>query len=403
MDWLLRSNEFTPHGFCLLWDPEVFWLHLFSDAFIALAYLSIPAALILIAVRRPDLNPFKVLFWFAAFIVTCALTHIFGIVTLWEPVYALSGTTKGVTAVVSVLTASLMWMLLPRALALPSHSALERANAELTSLQQTLESKVAQRTGDLVDANEQLLAARLASDRQVAASTHIMRTVSHELRTPLNAVLGFCQLLQMSASERLSAREREYLEHIGQAGGLLLDLVDDVLDFQRSQAEAEVLEPEPVALSEVVEEARVLLSPILEAKAMLFEAAVPEDLQVMADRRALLQILNNLLSNATKYTPEGGRLGVAVTPGTRAPCLTVWDTGHGIAEADQRQIFTPFFRAEATATMAHGSGLGLPTVQRLTEAHGWRLDLESAPGEGTRMHIEMLEPPERAADLQRTG
>lgn len=389
LEWLFESNEFSPHGFCLFWDPPVLWLHVASDALIALAYLTIPAVLLTVAIKRPDLNPFKVLFWFAGFIITCALTHLLAIVTLWEPLYALAGVAKASTALVSVSTAALVWVLLPRILTIPSHSALAAANAELTALRDSLETKVAQRTQDLQETNTRLQAAQQQAEREVAARTRLMRTISHELRTPLNAVIGFSELLSNESRERLSDTDKSYLEQIQDAGQLLLSLVNEVLEYQRSQADPEVFSKEPVDSLSVVDDAASLVAPLLRAKDLTLEIEVPEGLEAATDRRAALQIVRNLLSNAAKYTPEGGRIGVSGEECPAGPRLTIWDTGVGISKEDQQRMFHPFFRARATESMAQGTGLGLATVRRLAERLGWHLEVESALGSGTAIHLQL--------------
>ncbi len=389
LEWLFESNEFSPHGFCLFWDPPVLWLHVASDALIALAYLTIPAVLLTVAIKRPDLNPFKVLFWFAGFIITCALTHLLAIVTLWEPLYALAGVAKASTALVSVSTAALVWVLLPRILTIPSHSALAAANAELTALRDSLETKVAQRTQDLQETNTRLQAAQQQAEREVAARTRLMRTISHELRTPLNAVIGFSELLSNESRERLSDTDKSYLEQIQDAGQLLLSLVNEVLEYQRSQADPEVFSKEPVDSLSVVDDAASLVAPLLRAKDLTLEIEVPEGLEAATDRRAALQIVSNLLSNAAKYTPEGGRIGVSGEECPAGPRLTIWDTGVGISKEDQQRMFHPFFRARATESMAQGTGLGLATVRRLAERLGWHLEVESALGSGTAIHLQL--------------
>lgn len=127
----LSSEGFQPHGYCLLWRPGVFWLQVVSDVVIALSYFSIPAWLIYLASRRDDLVYAWVLYLFGAFIIGCAITHVFGVWTMWVPDYAAEGIAKALTAVVSAVTAIALWPLLPQVIALPNRRTLERANDEL--------------------------------------------------------------------------------------------------------------------------------------------------------------------------------------------------------------------------------------------------------------------------------
>ena len=124
-------KQFIPHGHCYLWKPDLVWLHVVSDALIALAYFSIPILLIVLIRKRRDL-PFHSIFWlFGAFIVACGTTHILEIITLWYPIYWISGIIKSITAGVSILTALELAPLIPKVLALPSPAQLEAANQEL--------------------------------------------------------------------------------------------------------------------------------------------------------------------------------------------------------------------------------------------------------------------------------
>src|ERR1700743_1310534 len=124
---LLDSSMFSPHGICLLWEPELIWLHVGSDALIAAAFLSIPVALSILVSKRRDVD-FGWIFWaFAIFIMACGFTHVLSIVTLWVPIYGIEGLVKAVTAVASVVTATILWPLLPKILAIPSPAQLRAA------------------------------------------------------------------------------------------------------------------------------------------------------------------------------------------------------------------------------------------------------------------------------------
>ena len=130
---IFNDSELSPHGFCLLWRPELVWLHIISDFLIGISYYSIPLALTYFVFRRRDIAFGWILWMFAAFILACGTTHFFGIWTLWHPDYGIEGLVKFATAVVSVFTALALWPLLPRAIALPSPAMLARVNDELSA------------------------------------------------------------------------------------------------------------------------------------------------------------------------------------------------------------------------------------------------------------------------------
>ena len=129
--WLFDPSGLTPHGFCLLWEPGLIWTHAGSDSVIALAYFSIPAALVVVARRRKDLMFRPLFLLFAAFILLCGTEHLLEVLTLWVPAYGLEGAVKVATAAVSAVTAVALWLLLPQALALPSPAQLREADAAL--------------------------------------------------------------------------------------------------------------------------------------------------------------------------------------------------------------------------------------------------------------------------------
>ena len=128
---LLDSSMLSPHGICLLWEPELIWLHVVSDAVIAMAYFSIPFALAIFVSKRRDLK-FGWVYWaFAVFILACGLTHIMSIVTLWVPIYGIEGLVKAATAGASIVTAGALWPLLPKLLTIPSPFELQQVQAAL--------------------------------------------------------------------------------------------------------------------------------------------------------------------------------------------------------------------------------------------------------------------------------
>ena len=211
-DWLLSPSGLTPHGFCLSWAPGLVALHAGSDAVIGLAYFSIPLALASFVGQRPDLKYGWVAYLFVAFIMACGATHLFSILTLWVPVYGVEGLVKLLTAVLSIVTAALLWPLIPRAVALPSAAQLAALNAQLTAtiaeqertatllrdsearVRQSnleLEARVAERTAELSQSNGQLTDALAQRDL-------LLREVYHRVKNNLQTVDG---LIVMQAGQ----------------------------------------------------------------------------------------------------------------------------------------------------------------------------------------------------------
>jgi len=229
--------------------------------------------------------------------------------------------------------------------------------------------------------------ARRRAEAANVAKSRFLATMSHELRTPLNAILGFSEVMQ---AELLgSMQNKNYLEYAGNihaSGRHLLQLINEILDLSRIEAGRYELNEEPIRLSEIVEECHRLLALRAESKGLQVAPELPKGLEpIWADERAIRQICLNLLSNALKFTPRGGRitLTVAATP-DGGQMLSVKDTGPGIPKEEIPRVMQAFGQGSlAHQTAEGGTGLGLPIVQNLVTLHGGTFDLRSELRKGT--------------------
>ena len=232
--------------------------------------------------------------------------------------------------------------------------------------------------------------ARNEAEAREQGKTRFLANMSHELRTPLNAVLGFSDIMRQRLFGPIPDRYAEYADNIHQAGGHLLDLINDLLDVSKIEAERYTLAVEKFDAREVVSDAMALVRVNAEDKGVTLSGVLPnEAVEVSADRRALKQIALNLLSNAVKFTPEGG--AVTVTVEAIGPYLEVIvaDTGVGIAPEDVKRLGRPFEQAGAPEQRRQGTGLGLSLVRAFAELHGGRMSIESTLGEGTAVTVRM--------------
>lgn len=221
-----------------------------------------------------------------------------------------------------------------------------------------------------------------AGPADIEARDWFLTSVSHELRTPLNSVLGFAQLLEGEMAGPLTDRQRRYVHHIRSSGDHLLALINDLLDLSKAAAGQMEISREPVRVKEAVEEAVGSLRPMIDAKRLTLSVEVEGDLTVEANRRRMIQILLNLISNAVKFTPSRGTIEVTARRSGGAVDLEVRDTGIGIAPDRQQWVFEEFTQIDSEASDG-GTGLGLALSRRLAERLGGELRVSSRLGEGS--------------------
>ena len=227
--------------------------------------------------------------------------------------------------------------------------------------------------------------------------TEFVSMVSHELRTPLTSIQGYVHLLLEGEAGPLSEEQREFVEVVRGNAERLLTLINDLLDLSRIEAGRTELHPTTLDVGRSIREVADSLRPLVEAKGQQLALDLPDRLPAAwADPERVIQILTNLLSNAHKYTPAGGRIAVAARAQDGRVVVDVRDTGIGLSPDEQAQLFTRFFRARNTATrQVSGTGLALAITRSLIELHGGEIAVISAPGEGSTFTFSL--PTARAA------
>lgn len=228
-----------------------------------------------------------------------------------------------------------------------------------------------------------------------------LANMSHELRTPLNAIIGFGELLHDGVVEPASAEHRDFLASILASARHLLELINDVLDLSKIEAGKLELAPRPLDVAETIGEVCANLRPMAVGKRIQITVEHDPSIgQVELDPSRFRQVLYNYLSNALKFTPEGGSVVVRTTPeGDGAFRLEVEDTGVGIAGEDIDRLFVDFEQLEAGAGKKHGgTGLGLALTRRLVEAQGGQVGVSSRRGEGSVFHAVLPRRPAPAGE-----
>src|SRR6202171_680992 len=231
-------------------------------------------------------------------------------------------------------------------------------------------------------AEQLLVQAKDEAERASKFKDQFLSTMSHELRTPLNAVLGFSDLLADERYGPLNDRQRRYVNHIHTGGKHLLKLISDILDLSKIEAGRMELAREHVAVAPAFAEVISGLYPLAEKKSQVLVQQVEANLHVHADAMRFKQVLTNLVGNAIKITPEGGRIEMVASRIDDQVRIEVRDNGPGIPADEQQRIFEAFFRLTQNGNTTEGTGLGLAITARLVELHGSKLGIKSQPGEG---------------------
>jgi signal transduction histidine kinase/CheY-like chemotaxis protein len=255
----------------------------------------------------------------------------------------------------------------------------------------TLEAKVDERTRELRLKAEELERANADLVRLTKMKSDFLAQMSHELRTPLNSIIGFSELVLSGGVGTVTPPQRDFLERINRNGKSLLQLINDILDVAKIEADRLTLKLAPLSVKLVVDAAVGNLALRAAQKGVPLTTDVdPRIPEVTSDEVRLLQILNNLVSNAVKFTDQGSVTVTARLIHPRRLSLTVRDTGIGMDAKDVANLFTEFFQtAEARARKQEGTGLGLVITKRLVEALGGTIAVQSERGVGTTFTVEL--------------
>ena len=228
----------------------------------------------------------------------------------------------------------------------------------------------------------QRLNERLAQASQ--AKSDFLASMSHELRTPLNAIIGFSEVLTDRMFGELNEKQDEYLKDIYSSGTHLLSLINDILDLSKIEAGRMELELKDFDLPQAIDNALTLVRERAGRRGIALHQSVEEHLgEIKGDERKVKQVLLNLLSNALKFTPEGGRVEVLARVVDGMAEISVTDTGVGIAPEDQEAIFEEFRQVGTAEKKAEGTGLGLTLCRKFIELHGGRIWVKSQVGAGS--------------------
>jgi signal transduction histidine kinase/CheY-like chemotaxis protein len=369
-EWLFGASGVAPHGYCLLWEPGLIWLYAISDTAIAIAYFTIPLALVVVGRRRGDLV-FRPLLWlFAAFILLCGATHWLDVVTLWTPVYGVQGLVKAATAFASIFTSVALWWALPSFLSLPSAHQLRQANAALLASEE-----------------------RLAHAQKMEAMGQLTGGIAHDFNNVLQVITGSLGVIERQVARGRGDAITPSIAAIRKAANTASSLIQRMLAFSRRQTLLpREIEPDKLVVG-LEEMLRRTLGPEIDLDLRLGRCRW----SVVCDPSQLESALLNLAINSRDAMPQGGSLRIATAdrasmvdptdPDMRARDyveIEIADTGVGMSEDVLSRAFEPFFTTKPTG---RGTGLGLSQIYGFVSQSGGFVRIDSKLGEGTRVRI----------------
>jgi signal transduction histidine kinase/CheY-like chemotaxis protein len=383
---LLDSSTLSPHGICLLWEPELIWLHVVSDVVIAVSYFSIPVALSIFVSKRRDVD-FGFIFWaFALFIMACGFTHVLSIITLWVPVYGIEGLVKALTAFASIITAVVLWPLLPKILALPSPAQLRAAEAALA--QEGLHRREAE---DM-----------LRHAQKMEAIGQLTGGVAHDFNNLLTIISGNLEIAQRSFNSWNDAGRQRLMRAIaGAASGAerAAALTHRLLAFARRQP----LDPRLTDVNQLIGGMSDFFRRTLGENINLEIVGSAGLWQVEVDPSQMEAAILNLVVNAKDAMKDAvaGKSKLTIATGNAAidesyaqhnanvgvgqyVQISVSDTGTGMSREVQEKAFDPFF---TTKEPGQGTGLGLSQVYGFVRQSGGHVKIYSEAGKGTTVRI----------------
>jgi PAS domain S-box-containing protein len=259
---------------------------------------------------------------------------------------------------------------------------------ERKTVENRLRSLREQYTAELTLKNEQLEARNREVERANRLKTEFLASMSHELRTPLHTIIGFSELLGEQLEGPLTDKQQRFVGHILQDARHLLELINEVLDISKIESGRLELKQETFDFGQCVEEVMAGIRHHAASRNITLENQNNFHESLYADRLRLKEILYNLLNNAVKFTPEGGRVWIEAGREGDTLHISVCDTGIGIPEKEQPSIFEKFYQVgDISGGVREGTGLGLPITKHLVELHGGAISVASQPGKGSSFRL----------------
>jgi signal transduction histidine kinase len=365
---VFSTADFMPHGHCYLWKPPLVALHVASDTLIGTAYVIISLTLWQL-VRRIRLPFSPMILSFGVFIGACGLTHYMEILTLWIPEYWISGEVKAITAIASVATGAYL------------------LGARPTIVKVTESARVSEERRVQLEVKNRELEALYARVKQLdEAKTRFFANASHELRTPLALVLG---PVEKVLAGDLPPGAREDLGTARRNARVLLRHVNDLLDAARLEEGRLPLRPAPADVAAILREVVGQFAAVAHDRHVAVDVDAPAALAAEVDALQLERVLANLVGNAFKYVPDGGRVRASASARDGRVLFAVEDDGPGIAPDMREAVFERFRQDPGRPSRFGGAGLGLSIARDLVALHGGEIRVRDSALGGARLEVEL--------------
>lgn len=357
------TQGFMPHGMCLLWTPSVLWTLVVSNAMIFVSYMAIPLALVYVYWKRQEFQYIWIFLLFGAFIILCGFTHLDTIITYWYPIYGIAAVTDLATGIVSVLTAIILWRLVPSLMRIPTMKGLEEQNK---ALEQTLK--------DLKRSNEEL-----------DEFTYI---ASHDMKEPLRGISHFASILLEDYENELDNDAQYELRTIKKLSVQMTHLIDGLHKYSRvTRNEGKT---ELVNLKTILENKIELLTDYLNRRNASVQT-ITEIPRINCNPVFIGEIFYNLILNGIKYNEsETPKVQIIYYDKKDKHLFCVADNGIGIKEEDLKKVFHIFRRVDKTNKYGEGSGIGLNIVEKIVKRAGGEVWIESKENEGTKVYFTII-------------
>jgi len=405
-----------PHGHCYLWKPALLGIHVISDMAIFLSYSAIPIALAVFARKRKDLPFGWVFILFGVFIIACGFTHLLAVVTVWQPIYWVAGMVKVLTAIASVLTAIVLFPLLPKALAIPSPAMLQAANDELTvqiAERMRVESEITDKNSELQTLNVALTESlhnlkttqdQLITQEKMASLGGLVTGVAHEINTPIGIGVTAAsylndktrEIIQMNKDNKLhKSYFEEYLDIINSSSEMVLNNLRRaaklIQSFKQIAVDQSSEEKRNILIKQHMDNVLMSLIPKLKQSGHTALINCDEELKIECFAGAFTQMFTNLIINSLLHGFEGmreGKITINITESEANQVLIKYhDNGKGIPKEDHMKIFDPFF---TTKRSQGGTGLGLHIIHNIVcQKMKGSISVDSDRGHGTTFIIEL--------------